>query len=183
MGHLRELHLWLGASHEFPPCSSKPLTGMLESVGQLRGLTQLQLLQGLHLSWDLRQLHHLNKLQQLQLHEVSPQLTHLGPLEGSLGAKGHGVVWDISALQGHPGLRSIGLMLGAIGSTCSCHKRVSGANHAESIATAVVRGLPGLSKLQLSKCSWLPEGGRRLSAQTCGRFGRNFAAVEVLRSA
>jgi hypothetical protein len=27
MAHLRELHLWLGASHEFPPCSSKPLTG------------------------------------------------------------------------------------------------------------------------------------------------------------
>jgi hypothetical protein len=30
-------------------------------------LTQLQLLQGLHLSWDLGQLHHLNKLHQLQV--------------------------------------------------------------------------------------------------------------------
>jgi hypothetical protein len=48
-------------------CSSKPLPGMLEAVGQLTGLTRLELLQGLCMSWDLRQIRHLSTLQQLQV--------------------------------------------------------------------------------------------------------------------
>lgn len=59
--------MWLGAGHEFPPCSSKPLAGLLEALGQLSGLTRLQLLQGLYMSWDLRQVAHLSSLQQLQV--------------------------------------------------------------------------------------------------------------------
>jgi hypothetical protein len=40
---------------------------MLEAVGQLIGLTRLELLQGLYMSWDLRQIRHLSALKQLQV--------------------------------------------------------------------------------------------------------------------
>jgi hypothetical protein len=66
--HLKELQMWLSAGgRQLPPCSSKPLPGMLEAVGQLAGLTRLELLQGLYMSWDLRQIRHLSTLKQLQV--------------------------------------------------------------------------------------------------------------------
>jgi hypothetical protein len=66
--HLKELQMWLSAGgRQLPPCSSKPLPGMLEAVGQLTGLTRLELLQGLYMSWDLRQIRHLSALKQLQV--------------------------------------------------------------------------------------------------------------------
>ncbi|KAF6255453.1 hypothetical protein COO60DRAFT_1702842 [Scenedesmus sp. NREL 46B-D3] len=66
--HLQELRVWLsGGGRELPPCSSKPLPGMLEAAGQLTGLTRLELLQGLYMSWDLRLIRHLSNLGQLQV--------------------------------------------------------------------------------------------------------------------
>ncbi|WIA40384.1 hypothetical protein OEZ86_013747 [Tetradesmus obliquus] len=66
--HLKELQLWLsGGGRELPPCSSKPLPGMLAAAAQLTGLTRLELLQGLYMSWDLREIRHLSSLRQLQV--------------------------------------------------------------------------------------------------------------------
>lgn len=64
---LRSLQVWLGASHELPPCSNRPLRGLLAAVGHLTSLTELQLLRGLYLSWELRKIRHLDRLTQLQV--------------------------------------------------------------------------------------------------------------------
>jgi hypothetical protein len=40
---------------------------MLEAAGQLTRLTRLELLQGLYMSWDLREIRHLSGLKQLQV--------------------------------------------------------------------------------------------------------------------
>lgn len=67
MSNLQELQLWLAGGRELPPCSSKPLPGMIEAVGRLSGVTRLELLQGLYMTWDLRELHHLSGLHRLQV--------------------------------------------------------------------------------------------------------------------
>jgi hypothetical protein len=71
MTNLRRLHVWLGASSELPPCSSKPLRGLLAAVGQLSQLTELQLLKGLYLSWELRKIVHLDAQTQLQVRNAA----------------------------------------------------------------------------------------------------------------
>jgi hypothetical protein len=71
MTNLRRLHVWLGASSELPPCSNKPLRGLLAAVGQLDQLTELQLLKGLYLSWELRKIVHLDALTGLQVITLS----------------------------------------------------------------------------------------------------------------
>lgn len=65
--NLQRLHVWLGASSELPPCSNKPLRGFMAAVGQLTQLTDLQLLKGLYLSWELRKIVHLDGLTSLQV--------------------------------------------------------------------------------------------------------------------
>jgi hypothetical protein len=65
--NLRRLHVWLGASLELPPCSNKPLRSLLTSLGHLRQLTELQLLKGLYLSWELRKIAHLDMLTELRV--------------------------------------------------------------------------------------------------------------------
>jgi len=70
MTDLKRLGVWLGANQELPPCSHKPLRGLLPAVGRLQQLTELQLLRGLYLSWELRKIVHLDALTDLQ---VRPQ--------------------------------------------------------------------------------------------------------------
>lgn len=67
MTNLRRLHIWLGANTELPPCSNKPLRGLIAAVGRLSQLTELQLLKGLYLSWELRKILHLDSLADLQV--------------------------------------------------------------------------------------------------------------------
>lgn len=73
MTNLHSLHIWLGASHELPPCSNKPLRGLLAALGHLTRLTELQLLRGLYLSWELRKIVHLDALTDVQVGPI--QLT------------------------------------------------------------------------------------------------------------
>ena len=65
--HLKRLDVWLGANQELPMCSNKPLRGLLAAVGRLSQLTELQLLRGLYLSWELRKVVHLDGLTDLQV--------------------------------------------------------------------------------------------------------------------
>lgn len=66
MTNLQRLHIWLGANSELP-CSNKPLRGLLAAVGKLTRLTELQLLKGLYLSWELRKIVQLDSLTDLQV--------------------------------------------------------------------------------------------------------------------
>lgn len=75
MTNLQRLHVWLGANSELP-CSNKPLRGLLAAVGKLTHLTELQLLKGLYLSWELRKIVQLDSLTDLQVSwgsDLSPQ--------------------------------------------------------------------------------------------------------------
>lgn len=76
MTTLKSLHVWLGASHELPPCSNKPLRGLMTALGHLTQLTQLQLLKGLYLSWELRKIVHLDALTDLQVGSVTTSVHH-----------------------------------------------------------------------------------------------------------
>jgi hypothetical protein len=67
MTNLQQLHIWLGANTELPPCSNKPLRGLIAAIGKLPQLTELQLLKGLYLSWELRKIVHLDNLADLQV--------------------------------------------------------------------------------------------------------------------
>jgi hypothetical protein len=75
------------------------------------------------------------------LADTCPRLTHLSPLADTL-AEGHSVVWDLGAMHGHPNLASLALMLGSLGTTCSCTRsfRASDTSVA-SLAAAAVRVL------------------------------------------
>jgi hypothetical protein len=66
MTNLQRLHIWLGANSELP-CSNKPLRGLLAAAGKLTRLTELQLLKGLFLSWELRKIVQLDSLTDLQV--------------------------------------------------------------------------------------------------------------------
>lgn len=69
--NLQRLDVWLGANQELPMSSNKPLRGLLAAVGRLSQLTELQLLRGLYLSWELRKIVHLDALTDLQVSQVS----------------------------------------------------------------------------------------------------------------
>ena len=64
---LKRLHVWLGANLELPPCSNKPLRGLMAALGHLSQLTELQMLKGLYLSWEMRKIVHLDALTDLQV--------------------------------------------------------------------------------------------------------------------
>lgn len=69
LSNLEDLQIWLAGQIGLPPCSSKPLPGFMEAVGKLSRLTSLQLLQGLHMSWDLRSISQLSTLTHLKVND------------------------------------------------------------------------------------------------------------------
>lgn len=65
--HLRSLHVFIGTGDAFPPCSGRPLGDLLETVGCLVQLEELQLGQGLRLLQDFQGVTHLASLTRLQV--------------------------------------------------------------------------------------------------------------------
>lgn len=243
---LQRLQLWLGAGPELPPCASRPLHGLLPALAGLTHLTQLQLLRGLHVPADLRELHHLGALRQLEvlglhdsvlgdtelaalapctalrclrvdalrlpsrasaaagvadamtaavllgrlehlevnmlsggvgwgrrcsspriggrggstgaLAELCTGLTHFGPLESTLGAAGQGCVVDLGMLAGHPRLVSLGLLLGALGSTLTIRSG-SAAQHSRRGALAAAAAAVSRAVLGSIPARGADEGG------------------------
>lgn len=82
MTNLHRLHIWLGANSELP-CSNKPLRGLLAAAGKLARLTELQLLKGLFLSWELRKIVQLDNLTDLQV-RIRPTITATDSKKGAV---------------------------------------------------------------------------------------------------